>query len=357
MARDNEMNGRGWELKTVLKVGIVLLVAAAGCRGDKNKPPRINTQITGTVKYRDGTPAMGATVGVDGLAVQAVTNKEGKYSLTGIPPGAQIVVALKPGYRPALQRDVNVPHSGRVAGVDLVLEPDPNYVPDQIKIENISPPLDTVFAPGQTVSISFVVRYHLTSADFGTIAITLQDEKNNPLIVTPMSHRITRRTDAVNFTRQVVMPQRIKGEVYVIAALFPGFVASSDISDIVTYKIRAFQDRVKFSTILLVPDPNNPQRVSLSAAVGYTLDTIESGIVRLRVLGDKGKNDFKSVVYETQQNVNKSRGASGALDFQAEVTVPADVTALKVYTELLTSDGKSNLFDVTSKVYPLKKSQ
>jgi hypothetical protein len=217
--------------------------------------------------------------------------------------------------------------------------------------------LDTVFAPGQTVSISFVVRYHLTSADFGTIAITLQDEKNNPLIITPMSHRITRRTDTVNFTRQVVMPQRIKGEVYVIAALFPGFVASSDISDIVIYKIRSFQDRVKFSTILLVPDQNNPQHVSLSAAVGYTLDTIESGIVRLRVLGDKGKNDFKTVIHETQQNVNKSSGSSSTLDFQADVTIPADVTALKVYTELLTSDGKSNLFDVTSKVYPVKKSQ
>ena len=350
------MNGRRWKLKTVLKLGIVLLVALAGCGGDKNKPPKINTQITGTVKYQDGTPALGATIGVDGLAVQAVTNKEGKYSLTGIPPGAQIVVALKPGYRPALRRDVNVPNSGRVAGVDMVLEPDPNYVPDQIKIENISPPLDTVFTPGQTVSISFVVRYHLTSADFGTIAITIQDEKNNPLIITPMSHRITRRTDTVNFTRQIVMPQRIAGDVHVIAALFPGFVASSDISDIVTYKIRSFQDRVKFSTILLVPDQNNPQRVSLSAVVGYTLDTIASGSVRLRVLGDKGKNDFKTVIYETQQNVTKSSGSSGTLDFQADVTIPADVTALKVFAELIPPDGKSSLFDVTSKVYPMKKS-
>ncbi|MDW8364868.1 MAG: carboxypeptidase-like regulatory domain-containing protein, partial [Abditibacteriales bacterium] len=120
-------------MKTTLLLGAVLLGALAGCK--KDKTPRINTQITGTVKYQDGTPAMGATVGVDGLAVQAVTNREGKYTLTGIPPGTQIVVALKPGYRPALKRDVEVPTAGRVTGVDLVLEPDPNYVPDQIKIE------------------------------------------------------------------------------------------------------------------------------------------------------------------------------------------------------------------------------
>lgn len=307
------------------------------------------------MKYQDGTPAMGVTIGVDGLAVQAVTNKEGKYSLTGIPPGMQIVVAMKPGYRPALKRDVNVPPSGRVAGVDLVLEPDPNYVPDQIRIENISPPPDTVFAPGQTVSLSFVVRYHLTTADFGTIAITIQDEKNNPLTLMPLSHRVTRRTDAVNFTRQIVMPQRIAGEVYVIAALFPGFVASSDITDVATYKIRSTQDRVKFSTVLLVPDKDNPQHVSLSAVVGYTLDTMASGVVRLRVLGDKGKNDFKTVVYETQQNVSKNSGASGTLDFQADVTAPADVIALKVHVELIPSEGKSSLFDVMSKVYPLSR--
>ncbi|MCS6863383.1 MAG: hypothetical protein NZT92_24005, partial [Abditibacteriales bacterium] len=207
----------------------------------------------------------------------------------------------------------------------------------------------------QTVSLSFLVRYHLATADFGTIAVTIQDEKNNPLIFVPLSHRVTRRTDTVNFTRQILVPQRIAGEVYVIAALFPGFTASSDITDIVTYKIRSTQDRVRFSTILLVPDRNDPQRVTLSVVVSYTLDTIASGVVRLRVLGDKGKNDFKTVIYETQQNVSKASGASGMLDFQADVTAPSDVIVLKVYAELLPLGGKSNLFDVTSKAYPLRK--
>jgi hypothetical protein len=297
------------------------------------------------------------TVFVDGFAMQAVTNDQGKYTLTGIPPGEQILVAMKPGFRTALKRDVSVPNSGRVMDMDLTLETDPNYVPDSVKIEQISPVPDSAFAPGQVVPISLTVRYYLTSATYGTVVITIQDEKNNPLIIAPMSHKVTKRTDTVSFTRQVTMPQRVKGEVHVIAGLFPGLVRDSDIADSAVYKIRSYKDSVRFSTILLVPDRDNAQSVSLSVSVGYTLDSIPSGIVRLRVFGDRGKKDFATTVYETQQSVDKNSAVSGTVDFKANLTLPSDVTALKVYAELLPSNGRSNLFDVTSKTYPLKKSQ
>jgi hypothetical protein len=340
-----------------VKVGkglaILLLVVIIGCKGGK-KP---STQVTGTVTYEDGKPAAGVTIGVDGLSMTAVTNVQGKYTLTGIPSGEQTVVAIKAGFFPAAKFGVQVPQSGRVSNADMVLRPDPKYIPDTIKIEKALPSTDTVLTPGQNVSLTINLRYHMTTASFGSIIITIQDEKKNPLTIAPLSNRVTRPTDTVTFTRNITMPQRIKGEVYVIAALFPGIQKSSEVTDFITYKIRAYKDSVHFSTLLLVPDKNDSRQISLSAVVGYNLDSLPTGIVRLRVLGDEGKKEFKTPVYETQQNVDKSAAASGTLDFQTRLSVPSNVVALKVNAELVTPDGKTILFDASSSAYPVKKSQ
>lgn len=49
---------------------------------------------TGTVTDQDGEPLIGATVKVEGTSLVAATDIDGKFSFSGITPGAKVTVSF-----------------------------------------------------------------------------------------------------------------------------------------------------------------------------------------------------------------------------------------------------------------------
>jgi hypothetical protein len=81
-------------------IGIGLLGAA----------PRAQAQggnrITGTVLGEAGQPLASAQVSVQSTSIGAITNAQGKYTITGVTPGTYMVRAQRIGYSPVTQRVV-----------------------------------------------------------------------------------------------------------------------------------------------------------------------------------------------------------------------------------------------------------
>ena len=102
--------GRTW----LLSLATAALLAAHGPLSAQS-----TGQISGTVRGDDGGPLSGASVSVQGTDVGALTDSDGRFTLSNVPTGQQTVQARMIGYTPA-NSSVTVA-AGTPATVDFVL--------------------------------------------------------------------------------------------------------------------------------------------------------------------------------------------------------------------------------------------
>lgn len=110
---------------------ILLGATAAAQPPARARPPRPVVQsaaipfgsLSGTVTDPAGAPVPGATVAVEGATLAfTVTGPDGRFVLSGLPPGPYLVRAHRPGYSPSRRDLVSVGPYGRVSRV-LTLKP------------------------------------------------------------------------------------------------------------------------------------------------------------------------------------------------------------------------------------------
>lgn len=81
---------------------------------------RVQGAITGNVTLPDGRPASGASVQIEGTRFGALTDSDGSYRITGVPPGEYVLVVSFIGYR-SERRSVTVAE-GEATDVDVDLQ-------------------------------------------------------------------------------------------------------------------------------------------------------------------------------------------------------------------------------------------
>lgn len=103
-----------WVRVVGVLVGLLLPAwAAAQARGT----------LSGQVTDRDtGQPVVGAQVLVQGTALRATTNAQGRFTIADVPAGSRTLVVVRPGYRQATR---TVAVGGGPVEVAIALEPDP----------------------------------------------------------------------------------------------------------------------------------------------------------------------------------------------------------------------------------------
>ncbi len=99
--------------RSLLLVG--LLVGAAGAAtSSAQEPSRAGATVVGRVRdARTGEPVVLASVDVEGLPLSTLTDSLGRYRLSGVPPGPQIIVVRGLGYAVA-RLPITVPPAGTV---------------------------------------------------------------------------------------------------------------------------------------------------------------------------------------------------------------------------------------------------
>jgi hypothetical protein len=332
-------------------LAIVATILNMGCN-ESNKP---STLIRGTVVTESGKAMPRVPVILDGTSFQTVTNKSGRFALSGFPEGIYTVVAVKPGYLAATHYNIEITKEDRKKETVLTLKPDPAYVPDSVKIINISPMPETVLPPGRDVGIRFQVKYVLSSDEYATIAVSYQDERGTGLMPMPSHVTVTARQGQANFGQTIRVPARANGKLQVIAALFPGATKETSAVDIVTYYIRPFSDQVKVTGFKLTADSEWAQGrdVAATVSVTYLIKSFERGIVRMQIRGDLGNQRFEVILHEASQTVTKASGGTGSLTFPTKFSIPHNVTAVKARADLVPEDVKEPLVIHWSQSYRL----
>lgn len=333
-------------------VGALIIVhLLSGCNDSK----KVSTAIQGTVVSETGKPMPGVAVILDGTAFQTVTNKSGKFTVSGFPEGTYTVVAIKPGYLAATHYNIEITKQQRKAQTNLTLKPDPAYVPDSLKIVNASPLPETVLTPGRDTVVRFEVNYTLSSDSYATIAVSYQDERGNALMPMPSHVTVTAQKGTAKFAQNLRVPPRFNGKVLVIVAMFPGGAGETKAVDMVTYYVRPFPDQLQFSEI--TPAMGNvyePGReVTASVTVSYVLKSIERGEIRLQIRGDLGTDRYEVVLHETSRKVDRSKGETGDATFETKFTIPQNVTAIRARADLVPENTKEPMIIQWSKRYPV----
>jgi iron complex outermembrane recepter protein len=110
--------------------------------------PQPGATITGQVR-KVGTlePIAKAILIIEGTAIQAVTDLQGRFTLTAVPPGDHHVIIAAPGYTP-LRAEVSV-KEGAVPPIDAVLAPEVHYR----EVVSVSPEARDQFASYQPTSV------------------------------------------------------------------------------------------------------------------------------------------------------------------------------------------------------------
>jgi len=87
------------------------LVLVVGTAGAQERPGAV---ITGRVVVVSGNvPVAGVVVSVEGTLLQSISDSAGRYRLSGVPPGPQVLLARRIGYAPT-RIPVTVPPTGNV---------------------------------------------------------------------------------------------------------------------------------------------------------------------------------------------------------------------------------------------------
>lgn len=311
-------------------LAFVIAALATAAFGDRN------ATISGVVKFADGKPAEGAYVVVDGFAIQATTSKEGKYLLKGIPWGLHTIVAVLPAFRPAKRMNLEVKRGANLKDINLVLEKDPDYVADALKLDQLSPAPDAILPPNKDIDFEGLVRYRLRNHRNAKVVLSFEDDRKNPLFTYQPRFDIQQGSSSFTFRRTVHTPARFgNAEIYLSAAIVPVDLGPIAATDVVTYQVRTFNDDLKFAAVALSRDETRTENTSLSTALDYVLESVTRGTVRLRVQGDEGKGDFAQTLHEISKPVDKAQAPSGILSFAGSFAIPAKVKKLRLRVDLI----------------------
>jgi outer membrane receptor for ferrienterochelin and colicins len=119
-------------------------------------------EVRGTItRADDQSPIQGVTVNLKGTSVQAVSDRQGRYRLMGVPTGRQVLVARWIGFR-ATESEVDVP-AGGTATLDLSLQAVPVPLSDIIVTTASREPERVVEAPAAIIIVDPVVARSLSA--------------------------------------------------------------------------------------------------------------------------------------------------------------------------------------------------
>lgn len=242
-------------------IGLATLVAGCGGGGGGGGG---GTPPTGTVVGRvvdlQGSPVADARVTVKGTGLVATTNGIGQYHLSNVPAGWQTLQATKAGMVTAAGLHIDRSsdklssvvklrtNSARVTGnaqavaevrvfvqpdetvtaPDLLLTPEGWGNTDSVVLLQVTPVPGTMLEPNDTVSISVVVKYLLSSAANGVVKIFLTDETGYYLLDPAETAEavIGKGEGTVSLEQTIRVPRAIE-EIQLLVALFPGTSTAS----------------------------------------------------------------------------------------------------------------------------------
>lgn len=298
-------------IAAALTVGLLSLAAHAAEK---------RATISGKVSDSNGKPAAGTLVFLDGFGIRTNTDKEGRYALKGVPWGLHTVVALHRGYKPGKRLNLEVRRGAKIRDLDFELEPDPAYVPDAIKLDEISPAPDAILPPNKEIEIRGTIRYRLRNDTNAKVVLGIQDDRGNQLLADQARFDIKQGSSSFAFRRTIRTPSRFgNAEIYLIAALISTTREDIEATDSVTYQVRTFNDDLRFGAIALSQEESRPKAATFSVSVDYLLDTVTKGTVRLRVLGADNRDEYSEQLFESSQPVDLAQSPSGTLDFSGSV--------------------------------------
>jgi len=125
--------------------------------------------VTGQVR-RAGSlqPVAGATIIVEGTAIEATSDGEGRFALKGVPAGSQHVIIAAPGLQP-LRAELTVTN-GAAAPLDALLDAEVHYT----EVVSVSPEARDQFASYQPTSV--LAGQDLNRELEGTLGATLEKQ-------------------------------------------------------------------------------------------------------------------------------------------------------------------------------------
>ena len=119
LSRSRRTAGRLLAILTLASSAIVVTTPAAALAAQE--PARGSERITGSVSTDGGQPLSDARVIIVGTSLGAVTGADGRFTITGVSPGAVQLRASRIGYAPAVRTVAVV--AGQPTTVDFLLEP------------------------------------------------------------------------------------------------------------------------------------------------------------------------------------------------------------------------------------------
>jgi Carboxypeptidase regulatory-like domain len=151
MPRQAQKSFRTQWISGVLAV-VAPIVILSGCGINNNNNLSGTGSVSGTVTDSDGTPIAGATVVAGGSSPTAMTDQDGKFTLTGVPAGSTTINAITPDYETdTVMVFVNENKSTPV--------PDPIRLPDVDDVANAPEITDVTLSPtASTILVTATIK-------------------------------------------------------------------------------------------------------------------------------------------------------------------------------------------------------
>ena len=148
---------RPFSSRSVCSAAAILLLASSAASAQQPVPPLpppargavpASLTVTGQVR-REGSlkPVSGATVIVEGTAIEATTDSEGRFTLQGVPGGSPHIIIAAPGFLP-LRTELAIT-GGLAAPLDAILNEEVHYT----EVVSVSPEARDQFASYQPTSV------------------------------------------------------------------------------------------------------------------------------------------------------------------------------------------------------------
>jgi iron complex outermembrane receptor protein len=142
---------------------LVFLLSTAVTSADQG------TTVTGQLRHSVTLkPVIGATILVEGTALEARSDKDGRFSIAGVPPGPHHLIIAAPGFVPSRQ-EIAVTPDVQVS-LDLTLDPQLHYS----EVVSVSPNARDQFESYQPTSV--LAGQELTKSLQGTLGATLETQ-------------------------------------------------------------------------------------------------------------------------------------------------------------------------------------
>ena len=142
-------------LRSACSAAAALLLAASSVTGQEPVPPLPSpaqpaapVTVTGQVRrFGSLRPVSGATVIVEGTAIEATTDSDGRFTLQNVPGSSRHIIIASPGFLPL--RTELVLAGGQAAPLDAILNEEVHYT----EVVSVSPEARDQFASYQPTSV------------------------------------------------------------------------------------------------------------------------------------------------------------------------------------------------------------